>query len=220
MVCYYGLFSGRLVLASPVPSLAATRSWISSCWRMAFLHPGLLCYMLCPPLGRGFSWRVLSQAAPGPRLTPVPGLAMRGPPRSFATASRRDIRRGRCWCSPSRSGHQRRVFWMMLRSRMGLIVATVVGRFHYAITRFSVPLPWCACSAAAHVLAPARARRSYSSECSRPPWRYRCAAGAGLPSKAATGEHDGACSPLAERVARFGTTVFSEFSALALKHGR
>jgi hypothetical protein len=169
MVCYYGHFVWAVVLGVTLylhRRMAAFDEFLLGIG--LFFALGYSAYIAVPAIGPRL---FLASAFPGPlqgiAVTPVLDSLMRTP------AFIRD-------CFPS--GHtgltllvlfyslrfSRRVFWTMLLPGIGLIVATVAGRFHYATDLVAVLPVVLLCAAAAHALAPARGRRSYSSERSLP----------------------------------------------------
>jgi hypothetical protein len=134
MVCYYGHFVWAVVVGAALYRQRRTGAFEE--YRLAlclFFLSSFTAYVLVPAVGPRF---FLPQAFPepltGPLLTPLLDSVMRMP------AFVRD-------CFPS--GHAgatllvllyarrfaRRLFWIMLLPASGLIVATLSGRFHYAV---------------------------------------------------------------------------------------
>lgn len=169
MVCYYGHFVWAVALGATLylhRRIAAFDEFLLALG--LFFAMGYAAYIAVPAIGPRL---FLANAFPGPLqgvvVTPVLDSMMRTP------AFIRD-------CFPS--GHTgvtllvlfyafrfaRRVFWTMLVPGLGLIVATVAGRFHYATDLVAVLPVVLLAAAAAHALSPVKGRRSYSSERSMP----------------------------------------------------
>lgn len=169
MVCYYGHFAWAVVLGVTLYLHRKAAAFDEFLLALGlFFTVGYAAYIAVPAIGPRL---FLASAFPGPLqgvvVTSVLDSLMRTP------VFIRD-------CFPS--GHtgvtllvlfyafrfSRRVFWTMLLPGIGLIVATVAGRFHYAVDLVAVLPVVLLVAAAAHALSPAKSRRSYSSERSLP----------------------------------------------------
>ncbi|WP_395834439.1 phosphatase PAP2 family protein [Archangium violaceum] len=133
MLCYYGHFLWPLVLAAVLYFTRRREAFDEYLLALSLLFAfNYFCYALVPAIGpRYFLFNDFPEPLQGLWLTPFLDSVMRTPP--FAKD-----------CFPS--GHtgttlvvlvyafrfERRVFRVMLLPGIGLIVATLVGRFHYA----------------------------------------------------------------------------------------
>jgi len=149
MVCYYGYFLWMTVLALLLYRRAERAALdryvlaLTLCFAANFA-----CYVFVPAIGpRYFLAYRFDGALPGGWLTAYLDSMMRNP--AFA----RD-----CFPSGHTAGtltvltyafrHHRRFFWGLLPAALGLILATLAGRFHYAIDLVcAVPLVVTAVSA-------------------------------------------------------------------------
>lgn len=133
MVCYYGHFIWPLVLGAVLYFTGRREAFDEYLLALSlFFAFNYVCYALVPAIGpRYFLFSSFSEPVKGLWVTPILDSVMRTPPFS------RD-------CFPS--GHtgtsllvlvyafrfSPRVFRVMLLPAIGLILATLVGRFHYA----------------------------------------------------------------------------------------
>jgi len=169
MVCYYGHFVWGVVLGVTLYLHKRVAAFDEFVFALGlFFAVGYSAYIAVPAIGPRL---FLASAFPGPLqgviVTPFLDSLMRTP------AFIRD-------CFPS--GHtgatllvlfyafrfSRRVFWTMLLPGIGLIVATVAGRFHYATDLLAVLPVVVLVVGASMALFRSNGRRSYSSERSLP----------------------------------------------------
>jgi hypothetical protein len=165
LVCYYSYFFWPVVLGGLLWARGKRAEFSQYAFALTVLYlANFLGYLLVPAIGpRFYLTGLFDGPLQGLYLAPVLDGLMRMPP--FL----RD-------CFPS--GHtattlvvlvfawrlERRFFWVMLLPALGLILATLVGRFHYGVDLvFAIPLVVATLSAASLAVrpgtAPARAAR-------------------------------------------------------------